>query len=72
MEKKYHILCLHKQIIITLSYFNKGCCKIHAKFEFYAICAVKCNEKKKDSEITDSVGLLKMKRYTKKCVFIVE
>ena len=55
---------VHKQIIITLSYFNKGCSKIHAKFEFYAICAIKCcQRKKKDSDITDSLRLLKMKNF---------
>lgn len=42
------------------------CSEIHAiYFEFYAICAVKCWQQKKDNVIADSLGLLKMEHYMK-------
>ena len=42
----------------------KGCPKIHARFEFGAICAVKyCERKTNDSVTTESLGLLKMEGY---------
>lgn len=48
---------------ITL--YNR-CPKSHARFEFVAICAVKCwqSKKKKKNLTGDRLGLVKMERYT--------
>ena len=52
---------------------NIGCPKIHARFEFASICAVKCCQQKKNSLTADSLGLVKMEHYTREQrVFIVE
>ena len=69
--KKNVLLCFSKNLLTCPC---KGCPKINARFEFAAICAVKCWQPKKKNNLTaDSLGLVKMERYTiDQRVFIIE
>ena len=48
--------------LIRANKTNKECPKINARFEFAAICAVKCWQPKKNNLTADSLGLVKMER----------